>query len=600
MTDTQKIKQAIDIVGLLREYIEVKPAGSNFKACCPFHNEKTPSFMINPDRQRYHCFGCGKDGDIFTFVQDHEGMEFVEALQFLANKAGIELSGQRSAVQSSQKNRIKDILTLSAQFYHNVLTRLPASKAAMDYVTERGLTAQTIEIWQIGFVPDQWDLLTQYLLKKGHSLDDIVEAGLTIKKDTANARTGKGFYDRFRGRIMFPIWDEHDYVVGFTGRVLVETEKSGGKYVNTPQTIVFDKSRVLFGLNKAKATIRTTKVMLLMEGQMDVIAAHQAGYTNAIASSGTALTAEQIQLMKRYGDTILFAFDSDAAGLKAAKRGIDLAIEAGMQVKVIQIPQGKGKDPDDCIRQYPDAWKQAVESATDIMDWYILSQTQGKSLTDPREKSMIADTVLSEIQRLPSAVEKDHWLGVLSLAIHVDIAILREQLAHIRQQDNSSSAQARGRAPSQASGSVSTDPSPVQTTRMDRVWALFAMHPVKELAGQIVKLSPTGLDDMQQPLYETVKMLYDQDEFPDQSTVLQSLDAINDGQLLATLRMNADRLYQDFNEAAAVREGTLLISQIINTAKKQTRASLIDQLKQAEQQGDSEQVQALLTQLQSM
>ena len=371
MSDVDLIKDKVDVGDLVGEYVQLKPAGVNLKGLCPFHGEKTPSFMVNRERQNWHCFGCNKGGDIFSFIQEIEGMDFVEALKLLAARVGVELRLRASEKNSSEKARIKEINSVASNFFHNVLTKMEASASAREYLEKRGLKERTIIEWQIGFIPDQWDLLTKYLLKKGYSIDDLVTSGLTIKRDGADSQSGRGFYDRFRGRIMFPIWDVHDNVVGFTGRVFVETEKSGGKYVNTPQTLVYDKSRIIFGLNKAKQSIRKKDYIVMAEGQMDVISAHQEGMENVVASSGTALTENHIALLKRYSTNLRVAFDGDSAGQQATKRGIDMARAQGFHVRIITIPEGKGKDPDDCIRENPDIWVECVENAKDIMEWYV-------------------------------------------------------------------------------------------------------------------------------------------------------------------------------------------------------------------------------------
>src|SRR3989338_997099 len=256
MADTQTIKDRIDIVQFIGEYVPLKKAGANWKARCPFHNEKSPSFMAHQDKQFWHCFGCGKGGDIFSFVQEMEGLTFPEALRLLAKRAGVAVDTFASEINQSQRNRLLEINAAAAYFFHQFLLDMDAAKAARDYLERRQVKKQTIIDWQIGYISDQWDLLTKYLLKKGLGIDDLVAAGLTIKRDGADAASGRGYYDRFRGRVMFPISDTHGNVIGFTGRVLVETERSGGKYVNTPQTILYDKSRVLYGLNKAKTGIK--------------------------------------------------------------------------------------------------------------------------------------------------------------------------------------------------------------------------------------------------------------------------------------------------------------------------------------------------------
>ncbi len=425
MTDTQTIKDRIDLAQLIGEYVKIKKAGVNWKANCPFHQEKTPSFMIHPEKQFWHCFGCGKGGDAFTFLQEMEGLDFPEALKILADRAGVKLDTFASEVNKSQKNRILEINAKAAYFFHHFLLEMPAAHGARDYLQRRELKPETIAEWQVGFIPEQWDLLTQYLLKKGNSIDDLLASGLTIKKE------GGGYYDRFRGRVMFPLWDTHGNIVGFTGRVLVETEKSGGKYVNTPQTLVFDKSRILYGLNKGKTEIKNKDFTVLVEGQMDVIACHQAGMKNVAASSGTALTFEQIKLLKRYSNNIAIAFDADAAGQNAAKRGIDLALDQGMNIKIIQIPAGCGKDADECLKKEPAVWFNAVEKAKEVMEWYFASVLAGADKRDPKQKQKIADTLLAEIIRLPYAVERDHWLKKLADELSVDHTTLTAEMRRL-------------------------------------------------------------------------------------------------------------------------------------------------------------------------
>lgn len=436
MSDTQLIKDKLDIVDFISEYVQLKPAGVNHKGLCPFHHEKSPSFMVTRERQSWHCFGCAKGGDIFSFIQEIEGMEFREALKFLANRAGVELQDKGSnKEESTQKTRVKEINHAAANFFHNVLTQLPAAEAARAYVQQRGLSEKTITDWLVGFIPDQWELLTKYLLKKGFGIDDLVASGLTIKRDSADRQSGRGYYDRFRGRVMFPIWDVHDSIVGFTGRVLVETENSGGKYVNTPQTVAYDKSRVIFGLNKAKRAIKEKDLAVLVEGQMDVIACHQAGMTNVVATSGTALTEHQIEMLKRYTQNLAMAFDADAAGQNAAKRGIDLAREAGLSVRVIRIPEGAGKDPDECIKKDPAVWAKAVAEARDVMEWFIEKSLLNRDIRNPRDRQTAVNEILVEVGRIPYALERDLWLKNVSARLGEEISVLRENLLELRKNE---------------------------------------------------------------------------------------------------------------------------------------------------------------------
>lgn len=432
MADVQAIKDRIDIAQLIQEYVPLKKAGINYKANCPFHHEKTPSFMVQPEKQIWHCFGCGKGGDIFTFIQEIEGLDFVEALKLLAQRAGVKIDNFKSEVNQSQRNRLLEINEAAATFFHKFLLEIKAAGPAREYLTKRALTEQTINDWQIGYITDQWDLLTQYLIKKGFGIDDLVAAGLTIKRDGADAKTGRGYYDRFRGRVMFPISDPHGNVVGFTGRILIETENSGGKYVNTPQTVLYDKSRVLYGLHKAKTEIKNKDLVIIVEGQMDVIANHQAGIANVVAASGTALTAEQVKLIKRYTGNIAMAFDADAAGEAAGKRGINVAMEQGLNVKVIQIPVGAGKDADECLQKNPAVWFQAVKNARLVLDWYFDIILSKVNLKDSKQKQQAAVILLTEIARLPYAVERDEWIKKLSERLSIEVDILRDEAKNIK------------------------------------------------------------------------------------------------------------------------------------------------------------------------
>ncbi len=424
MNDVQSIKDKIDIKQLIEEYIPVKKAGAYWKANCPFHHEKTPSFMISPEKQIWHCFGCSKGGDIFSFLQEIEGINFPEALKLLADRAGVKLTQNFvTEVNKDKKNRLLEINSKAANFFHHFLLEMSQAKPAREYLEKRGLSLEMIKDWQIGFVSDQWDLLTQYLLKKGFNIDDIVAAGLSLKKER-----GSGYFDRFRGRIMFPLFDVHGNVVGFTGRVLVETESSGGKYVNTPQTEIYDKSRVLYGLNKAKQEIKNKDLAVLVEGQMDVLACHQAGMKNVIAASGTALTAEQISLIKRFTKNIAMAFDKDNAGENAAKRGIDTAIAQGMNVKVIQIPENSGKDADECLKKNPEVWFMAVDEAKLIMEWFFENVLKKYSLQDSQQKKKAAGELLEQISKIPEQIEQDYWLQKMSDKFSVQTELLRQTM----------------------------------------------------------------------------------------------------------------------------------------------------------------------------
>ncbi len=588
MTDIEKIKEALPVEQLVGEYVPLKRMGKYLKACCPFHNEKTPSFIVNTDRNNWHCFGCSKGGDIFTFVQDIDGLDFPEALRLLAGKAGVELTNTvRNQAESSQKNRIKDINVEAARFFFGVLTKMPAGKEAMAYLVDRGVSRETIDAWQIGFAADQWDLLTKYLLKKGHSIDDIIAAGLTIKREGANARTGRGFYDRFRGRVMFPIKDVHGAVVGFTGRVLVETDKTGAKYVNTPQTPVYDKSRVIFGLDRAKGEIRSTKKTVLVEGQMDVIACHQAGMTNVVATSGTAMTEQQVTLLKRYGDTFLMAFDGDAAGQKAAKRGIDIALAQGLAVRVIQIPDGAGKDPDECLKQNKNVWFKAVDDAVDIMQWYLDTAFVGKDITSPRDKQDVANTVLPEIGRLPAAVERDHWLRELSGRLGVDVEVLKEDMARLKKGEPSVPTPVPHSEPKKAEN--------IPKTRVETLLELLLSLLLEEpqLLGRVTVNDQWFAASADAPLYEMVKLAYSEGK-SDLSPNAESVARVE------TLLMLSPHHFGEVTPEQRAEEAMKLAASVHDIWLRERRAIFQQQIAQAESTNDTERLKSLLEAYQAL
>lgn len=581
--EIQQIKDKIDVADLIGEYIQLKPAGANKKGLCPFHNEKTPSFMVSSERQNWHCFGCGKGGDIFSFIQEMEGMEFVEALRYLANRAGIELSNRRSEVDNNQKNRIKQINKEAARFFYNFLIKMSTAKDALKYLEERGIKLETIDEWQIGFIPEQWDLLTQYLLKKGFAVDDLVASGLTIRKEGAESGGVRGFYDRFRGRIMFPIRDVHGEVVGFTGRILVEKENSGGKYVNTPQTIVYDKSRVIFGLEKAKQEIKTKDLAVIVEGQMDAIACHQAGMKNVVASSGTALTEEQIKLLQRYSKNINMAFDVDDAGQNAAKRGIDLAIEAGMRVRVIRIPEGKGKDPDECLKKNPDIWFEAVNNAQDVMDWYFSKVFSKKDITNYQEKQQAVDEILLKIARIPYAVEKDHWLRKLSEIVRVDVVVLRDDLKRVAIKKNVNKLNSAEKK-LESEKIIKKDP---LSLLLERLLALILKYPfLRE------KLLKSGLEKIIEEsifnsLYELIKKEYTLEEIKNQ---VKAEDKKN----LDILLLQSEWEFSNFLEEDAKKELENIIVLIKTRWKRKKNEELKIKIAQAAKNNDREKENALI------
>ena len=426
--NVSKIKDRLDVVDVISGYLKLQKAGMNFKARCPFHNEKTPSFVVSPERQVWHCFGCSKGGDIFSFVQDIEGVEFPEALRVLAAKAGIELESFNPAVKDD-KTKLYEVCETATKFFEKQFYS-NTGKRALEYLKNRGVADTTIHEFRLGFAPNDWNALGIFLKNCGYSEDEIVEAGLAIKRND-----GSGVYDRFRSRITFPIFDLNGQVVGFTGRVFESDDKEAAKYINTPQTRIYDKSRILYGLNKAKMDIKQADQCILVEGNMDALMSYQAGIKNVVASSGTALTPSHLTLLHRYTTNLGFCFDTDKAGAMATRRGIGLALSQDFNIKVIGINDKECKDPADLIKKNAENWTKTVGQAKPVLEFYFDKAKVGFNPDSADSKKSVISVLAPFLKRLTSQVEKAHWLTQLAFflrakegAIEADVELAKDDL----------------------------------------------------------------------------------------------------------------------------------------------------------------------------
>jgi DNA primase len=400
-TSVEQIKEKLSIEDVIGSYIKLERAGNSLKARCPFHNEKTPSFFVSPDRGGYYCFGCGVKGDIFTFVQEFEGIDFVGALKILADRAGVQLE-KISPKVADKKERLYYLLEITTEFLEK---NLQNEEIPLDYLKKRGLTEKTIKDWRIGYVRNEWRTIYDHLKSKGF-LDEEMERAGVIKTE------GQNTYDRFRGRIMFPLFDSAGRVIAFSGRIMPAFDDGkAGKYLNSPQTEIFDKSKTLYGFDRAKLSIRKLDFSVLVEGQMDIIMSHQAGFTNTVASSGTALTAEHLKLLKRISNRIIMSFDSDNAGAKAAERGWALALASGMEVKVAAIP--KGYDPADLILRNKEEFKDVLKNAVHIID-FLLERVYQENTDERKIGIAIKNKVLPYLSLIDSNIEKSHYVSKIS------------------------------------------------------------------------------------------------------------------------------------------------------------------------------------------
>ncbi|MBM3257768.1 MAG: DNA primase, partial [Candidatus Nealsonbacteria bacterium] len=429
-----EIKSRLDIVEVIGSYIKLQKAGANYRAVCPFHSEKKPSFFVSPARQIWHCFGCGRGSDMFGFVKEIEGVEFGDALRILAQRAGVELRKQTKEYKEFQTEREKlyEICDLSTKFFEKQLSESKTGKEANQYLLDRGITEESLKKWRVGYAPDVWQGLADFLSSRNYSQNDIEKAGLGLSSEKGS------FYDRFRGRIIFPIFDLNSQVVGFGGRVFKEKDKKEiAKYVNTPQTILYDKSRILYGLDKAKVEIRRKDSCILVEGYVDLIMVSQAGFENVVATSGTALTPLQLKTLKRYSDNLLTAFDMDIAGEAATKRGIDLAQLHGFDVKVIVLPEGL--DPADLVLKDIKLWEEKVKTAKSIMDFYFESAFSKFDKDTSEGKKEISKVLLPVIKKIPNRIVQSHWIAELSKKLRTKEENVEEELKKIRLDDYSDS-----------------------------------------------------------------------------------------------------------------------------------------------------------------
>ncbi len=426
MDQVEEVKQKVDMVTLVGEYVQLKKAGRNYKGLCPFHGEKSPSFMVNTELQIYKCFGCGKGGDCFRFMEDIEGMNFSESLQYLAKRVGVQLQHYSPNDNEKKRERMVAVNTVVAEAYHWLLLQHAMGKPALEYILARGITRETLVRYKLGFAPNDWHFLEGFAVKKkGYEVAELVAVGLVGKSE----RTGK-YFDRFRNRLMFPLANQRGQVVGFAGRVLPSDQASQeAKYVNTAETELYHKSELLYGLDLNRSDIKREGVAVVVEGELDSIASWQAGVRHVVAIKGSALTERQVELIRRLAETVVLSLDADVAGDAAARRGIDIAFQAGLFVKVTNFAAYNTtyKDPGEMAIADPDLWKRVVEEAIPVYDFYLQSAVKRFGL-DVQGKKKIGEEMMPVISKISDEIVKAHYIHLLAQTLGVREEDVRVQL----------------------------------------------------------------------------------------------------------------------------------------------------------------------------
>ncbi|HEX7259758.1 MAG TPA: DNA primase [Candidatus Saccharimonadia bacterium] len=579
MNDVEQVKERLDVAEVIGGYIPLKQAGRNLKAPCPFHQEKSASFMVSPEKGIWHCFGCNAGGDIITFVMQYEGLEFRDALALLAGKAGIELKERTPASQQAkqEQKRLHEALNWAVKYYQQSLVQNPS---ALEYATKRRhLRRQTIQDFQIGYAPDDWNALGQFLLKKKFTPIELLKAGL------AGQKTGRStIYDLYRGRLMFTICDASGAPVGFTGRVLDEEQLP--KYLNTPQTELYDKSRIIFGLHLAKDAIRTSNEVVIVEGNMDVVASHQAGVKQVVAVSGTALTLDQLKVLGRLTKNIKICFDADAAGLRATERAIELSQKLGLTLSMVRLPEGK--DPDDLIQKDVQAWEKAIAEAEYVVD-YLFSQIEtAYDLTTATGKRQYSDRIAASLRRLADPVEQGHYIKRLTQKLDISEESVRQKI-------NATDGQTSDLISEQRPSATIIKPSTKTARRLLEESVLAINLAYTEVRSSLDDLTPAHFADAD---HQAILEMLQHVATASAADVAGGLPNVTD--YVKILALRGEEEFGSFAPAERSFEAFQLAGRLRIVTNKDTKTKLSRKLREAEDKGDADLAKRLLAQYQTL
>jgi DNA primase len=564
MDAVEEIKQRLSIEDVVGEYVQLKRAGRNWKGISPFTSEKTPSFIVSPEKQIWHDFSSGRGGDMFSFVMEQEGLDFKGALELLARKAGVDLEQYRGSDRKGgpNKDRLYGLLELSAKFYQ---VQFSKHTAALQYVLEkRRFSKETALAWQLGYAPNTGTALVDFLRNHAYTEAEMKQAGVT-------AQSYSGVRDMFRGRLMVPLADAQGRVIGFTARLLAD-DPNAPKYINTPATVLYDKSRHVFGLHLAKEAIRKEKFVVLTEGNLDVIASHQAGVRQVVAVAGTALTEQQLKALSRFTGDIRLSFDADRAGVAATERAIPIASKVGVSLSIIDIPSGK--DPDELIRQDPALWRQAIVKHRYALDWLMDRYAKLLDITSAQGKRQYSDVLLPVVRRLSDPVEQDHYLAAIAAATDVSREALTAKLSHTPA-DASKTLRKRSPPPRP----LLLDKQTVEHTKaQDHLLALALVQPAMRTYLQPITADMLARDEGRQLL----ALLQANPDFTGQPAAeVTMLRPIAD--YVKILGLQYEELYQDLDSTELHYEAARLRARLIGTYVKRQKQHLAAQLEGAEE-----------------
>ena len=558
----EEVRARLNIEDVISEYVQLKRAGRNFKGLSPFTSERTPSFTVSPEKHIWHDFSSGKGGDVFSFVMEVEGLDFRAALELLARKAGVDLSlydSKQSGEIAKKKRRQIEANELASRYFQQSLL---SNQHALEYVfKQRGLSKEIVQEFKIGYAPDDGEAAVRFLMKKGFTRQELSEAGLT------NRFGG----DIFRGRMTVPLMDPSGQVIGFTGRILTDDPKAP-KYLNTPQTLIYDKSRHVFGLSQAKESIRKTEFSVIVEGNLDVVSSHQAGVKNVVASAGTALTEWHLKSLARLSHDVRLSFDADKAGLAATERSIPIAGVVGVELSIISLPEG-AKDPDELIQQDASAWKKATESSEPVVDWVLRQYSMREEMTTAAGKRRFTTESLNVVSKLNDSVEQEHYLKQVASMTDTSLSAIKAKLNNSEREPSTQLKQIKRSHP-KTDTELDLPESPLQ----DTVLAVLMAYPTtRHHLGNFDTSILVGAD--RQKLGEWLKK--HDGRLDDIPAALKPLETY-----VKIIQLKAETRYDGWSEQDSSLEVAKLLRQTEVQHKKQTKDRLIHELRDAEAEGD--------------